>query len=83
MARFSREWDREFLALRSSIARRRGLARYTMADFARLGGEHSIEVDAKWLAMTARRCPEPSRMEFNYYYPFGLMGYAIAAFRPA
>ena len=51
-----------------------------MADFARLGGEHSIEV-VQWLAMRGA-LREPSRMEFNYYYPFGLMGYAIAAFVP-
>jgi len=73
------EWDREFLALLDRTPS--SLARYTMADFARLGGEHSIEV-VQWLAMRAA-LPEPSRMEFNYYYPFGLMGYAIAAFRPA
>lgn len=72
------EWDREFLALLDHAPS--SLASYTMADFARLGGEHSIEV-VQWLAMRAA-LPEPSRMEFNYYYPFGLMGYAIAAFRP-
>jgi len=72
-------WDRGFLALLDHAPS--SLARYTMADFARLGGEHSIEV-VQWLAMRAA-LPEPSRMEFNYYYPFGLMGYAIAAFRPA
>jgi aromatic ring-opening dioxygenase catalytic subunit (LigB family) len=73
------EWDREFLVLLEHAPS--GLARYTMTDFARLGGEHSIEV-VQWLAMRAA-LPEPSRMEFNYYYPFGLMGYAIAAFCPA
>ena len=73
------EWDREFLALLDRAPS--SLARYTMADFARLGGEHSIEV-VQWLAMRAA-LPEPSRMEFNYYYPYGLMGYAIAAFCPA
>ncbi len=73
------EWDREFLVLLEHSPS--SLARYSMADFAHLGGEHSIEV-VQWLAMRAA-VPEPSRMEFNYYYPFGLMGYAIAAFRPA
>jgi catalytic LigB subunit of aromatic ring-opening dioxygenase len=73
------EWDREFLAL---LERKpHSLARYTMADFARLGGEHSIEV-VQWLAMRAS-LPEPSRMAFSYYYPYGLMGYAVAAFLPA
>ncbi len=73
------QWDREFLVLLEHAPS--SLARYTMADFARLGGEHSIEV-VQWMAMRAA-LPEPSRMEFNYYYPFGLMGYAIAAFCPA
>jgi aromatic ring-opening dioxygenase catalytic subunit (LigB family) len=73
------EWDREFLTLLDHAPQ--SLARYTMADLARLGGEHSIEV-VQWLTMRAA-LPEPSRMEFNYYYPFGLMGYAIAAFSPA
>lgn len=72
-------WDREFLTLLDHAPQ--GLVRYTMADFAHLGGEHSIEV-VQWLAMRAA-LPEPSRMEFKYYYPFGLMGYAIAAFRPS
>jgi aromatic ring-opening dioxygenase catalytic subunit (LigB family) len=73
------EWDREFLELLDRAPQ--SLARYTMADFARLGGEHSIEV-VQWLAMRAA-LPEPSRMELKYYYPFGLMGYGIAGFRPA
>jgi hypothetical protein len=73
------KWDREFLALLDRAPS--SLAHYTMADFACLGGEHSIEV-VQWLAMRAA-LPERSRMEFNYYYPFGLMGYAIAAFCPA
>ncbi|MGH7914652.1 MAG: class III extradiol dioxygenase family protein [Candidatus Binataceae bacterium] len=77
--RVSAEWDREFIALLDRAPS--SLARYSMADFARLGGEHSIEV-VQWLAMRAA-LPEPSRMEFKYYYPFGLMGYAIAAFSPA
>ncbi|HTJ09076.1 MAG TPA: class III extradiol dioxygenase family protein [Candidatus Binataceae bacterium] len=72
-------WDREFLTLLDHAPQ--SLVRYTMADFARLGGEHSIEV-VQWLAMRAA-LPEPSRMEFKYYYPFGLMGYAVAAFRPS
>ena len=73
------EWDRRFLALLKDDPS--SLARYTMDDFARLGGEHSVEV-VQWLAMRAAM-PEPCRMEFSYYYPFGLMGYAVAAFRPS
>lgn len=73
------EWDREFLDLLDREPRR--LAGYTMADFARLGGEHSVEV-VQWLAMRAA-LPEPSRMAFKYYYPFGLMGYGVAGFDTA
>jgi len=73
------QWDREFLEL---LERKpHNLARYTIADFARLGGEHSIEV-VQWLAMRAA-LPESSRMEFSYYYPYGLMGHAVAAFLTA
>src|SRR5690242_1879649 len=72
------EWDREFLTLLDHEPQ--SLVRYTMADFAQLGGEHSIEV-VQWIAMRAA-LPERSRMEFHYYYPFGLMGYAIAGFSP-
>ncbi len=72
------QWDREFLDLLEREPR--SLARYAMADFARLGGEHSIEV-VQWLAMRAA-LPAASVMELKYYYPFGLMGYGIAGFRP-
>ena len=73
------EWDREFLTL---LERKpNSLARYTMADFARLGGDHSTEV-VQWLAMRAA-LPESSRMELSYYYPYGLMGYAVACFLAA
>ncbi len=71
-------WDLQFLEMLEREPRR--LAAYTMADFARLGGEHSIEV-VQWLAMRAV-LPQGSRMEFKYYYPFSLMGYGLAGFRP-
>jgi aromatic ring-opening dioxygenase catalytic subunit (LigB family) len=72
------EWDRKFLALLKDEPS--SLALYTMGDFARLGGEHSVEV-VQWLAMRGAM-PEPCRMDFSYYYPFGLMGYAVAGFSP-
>jgi aromatic ring-opening dioxygenase catalytic subunit (LigB family) len=72
-------WDREFLMLLDQAPT--NLTQYTMENFARLGGEHSIEV-VQWMAMRAA-LPEASRTDFICYYPFGLMGYAIAAFRPA
>ena len=52
---------------------------YTMADFARLGGEHSVEV-VQWMAMRAA-LPSRARVERKFYYPFGMMGYGIMAFR--
>jgi hypothetical protein len=50
-----------------------------MADFARLGGEHSIEV-VQWLAMRGA-LPSTAEMELRFYYPYGLIGYGIAGFR--
>lgn len=52
---------------------------YSMADFARLGGEHSIEV-VQWIAMRAA-LPATAMMELRFYYPYGLMGYGIVGFR--
>jgi hypothetical protein len=50
-----------------------------MEDFARLGGEHSIEV-VQWIAMRAA-LPATAKMGVRFYYPYGLMGYGIAGFR--
>ncbi|HVA41327.1 MAG TPA: hypothetical protein VNF49_11730 [Candidatus Binataceae bacterium] len=72
-------WDLEFMELLERAPQ--SLKDYTMADLARRGGEHSIEV-VQWMAMRAA-LPADSRMELKYYYPFGLMGYGIAGFRPA
>lgn len=72
------KWDLEFLELLEREPR--ALTHHTMADLARLGGEHSIEV-VQWMTMRAA-LPEPVRMELKYYYPFGLMGYGIVGFRP-
>ncbi|MGH8014291.1 MAG: hypothetical protein ACREQ4_17515, partial [Candidatus Binataceae bacterium] len=55
------------------------LAEYSMADFARLGGEHSIEV-VQWLAMRAA-LGESAALDFKFYYPYGLMGYGIVGFK--
>jgi hypothetical protein len=52
---------------------------YTMDDFARLGGEHSVEV-VQWMAMRAA-LPANARVERKFYYPFGMMGYGLMAFR--
>jgi Catalytic LigB subunit of aromatic ring-opening dioxygenase len=71
------EWDRQFLELLEHAPQE--LTTYSMADFARLGGEHSIEV-VQWLAMRAA-LPSTAEMELRFYYPYGLMGYGIAGFR--
>jgi len=72
------EWDREFLRLISESPDR--LRDYSLDDFARLGGDHSVEV-VQWMAMRAAIHPD-SKVRFTYYYPFQLMGYAIIGFEP-
>ena len=71
------EWDRKFLQLLEETPHE--LMTYSMADFAHLGGEHSIEV-VQWIAMRAA-LPATAMMELRFYYPYGLMGYGIAGFR--
>ena len=71
------EWDRKFLQLLEEAPRE--LASYRMEDFARLGGDHSIEI-VQWLAMRAALL-SAAKMELRFYYPYGLMGYGIAGFR--
>lgn len=71
------EWDREFLQLLEESPQQ--LTLYSVEDFARLGGEHSIEV-LQWIAMRAALLTG-ARMELRFYYPYGLMGYGIAGFR--
>jgi hypothetical protein len=73
------EWDRQFLKLLGETPHQ--LTSYSMEDFARLGGDHSIEV-VQWLAMRAA-LPSAATMELKFYYPYGLMGYAVAGFRVA
>lgn len=73
----SPEWDRKFLQLLQETPQE--LTSYSIADFARLGGEHSIEV-VQWLAMRAA-LPSDAKMELQFYYPYGLMGYGIVGFR--
>ncbi len=72
------EWDREFLRLIAEEPDK--LRSYSLDDFARLGGEHSVEV-VQWMAMRAA-LPEGSTADFSFYYPRQIMGYGIAGFRP-
>jgi hypothetical protein len=71
------KWDREFLRLLEEQPT--SLTAYSMADFARLGGDHSIEI-VQWIAMRAA-LPLDAKMELRFYYPYGLMGYGIVGFR--
>ena len=73
----SPEWDRKFLQLLQETPQE--LTSYSIADFARLGGEHSIEV-VQWLAMRAA-LPSDAKTELQFYYPYGLMGYGIVGLR--
>lgn len=76
--RVSPEWDREFIGLIADSPEK--LLDYTLDDFARLGGEHSVEV-VQWMAMRAA-LPSDSKVRFAYYYPFQIMGYAVMGFQP-
>jgi aromatic ring-opening dioxygenase catalytic subunit (LigB family) len=75
--RVTPEWDRKFMDLIERSPQ--DLHSYTMDDFARLGGEHSVEV-VQWMAMRAA-LPANARIEHKVYYPFGMMGYGLMAFR--
>ncbi len=75
--RVTAEWDRKFMDLIERSPQE--LNSYTMDDFARLGGEHSVEV-VQWMAMRAA-LPANARVERKFYYPFGMMGYGLMEFR--
>jgi aromatic ring-opening dioxygenase catalytic subunit (LigB family) len=75
--RVAAEWDRKFMDLIEKTPKK--LNSYTMQDFARLGGEHSVEV-VQWIAMRAA-IPASSKTELRFYYPHGMMGYGILGFR--
>lgn len=72
------DWDREFLRLIDEDPEQ--LTKYSMTDFATRGGDHSIEV-VQWMAMRAA-LPRNYRAAFTYYYPYQIMGYAVAGFCP-
>lgn len=69
-------WDRKFMKLLEESPEK--LNGYSMDDFARLGGEHSVEI-VQWIAMRAA-LPRKASAEFRFYYPYGMMGYGILAF---
>jgi hypothetical protein len=71
------EWDQEFLELIQTDPEK--LTTYSLDDFARLGGDHSVEI-VQWMAMRAA-LPAGSTPEFVFYYPRQIMGYGIAGFR--
>lgn len=73
------EWDREFLRLIQDDPEK--LTSYSLDDFARLGGEHSVEI-VQWMVMRAA-LPPTARVKLAYYYPFQIMGYGLVGFVPA
>lgn len=70
------EWDRTFMDLIQNDPEE--LINYTTDDFARLGGDHSVEV-VQWMAMRAA-LPEGTTPAFEFYYPREIMGYGIVGF---
>jgi protocatechuate 4,5-dioxygenase, beta chain len=72
------EWDREFMEKIEHSPD--SLTEYTLEDFAKRGGEHSVEV-VQWMAMRAA-IDRDSAVRFAYYYPFQVMGYAVMGFEP-
>jgi catalytic LigB subunit of aromatic ring-opening dioxygenase len=75
--RVSPEWDRKFMKLIEESPAK--LKSYSMDDFARLGGDHSVEV-VQWMAMRAA-LPATAKADFRFYYAHGMMGYGIVGFR--
>ena len=75
--RVTPQWDRKFMDLVEKSPAK--LNSYRMSDFARLGGEHSVEV-VQWMAMRAA-LPSNAKTELRFYYPHGMMGYGILGFR--
>lgn len=75
--RVSPAWDRKFMRLVETSPRK--LTSYSMDDFARLGGDHSVEI-VQWIAMRAA-LPTSAKAELRFYYPHGMMGYGIVGFR--
>ena len=60
------KWDREFLELIEKDPER--LARMTIEDFARLGGNEGAEV-IMWLIMRGALRPDAKKLHQNYYLP--------------
>ena len=60
------KWDREFLELIERDPQR--LAKMTIADFARLGGNEGAEV-VMWLIMRGALRPDARKLHSNYYLP--------------
>jgi protocatechuate 4,5-dioxygenase beta chain len=74
----SAEWDREFLRLMLDDPAK--TAELSMDELAERGGAQAVEV-VQWIAMRGAlpiHCDAP----FQFYYPWQLMGYAVAAYLP-
>lgn len=73
------EWDLEFMRVIEEEPE--ALQGRTLDDFAKLGGEHSVEV-VQWMAMRAAVGPS-APVGFKLYYPYQIMGYAAMGFAAA
>jgi gallate dioxygenase len=60
------KWDREFLELIEKDPER--LAKMSIADFARLGGNEGAEV-VMWLIMRGALRPDAKKLHSSYYLP--------------
>lgn len=70
------EWDLEFMRLIEHEPET--LNERELDDFAKLGGEHSVEV-VQWMAMRAA-VGDAAAAEFKMYYPHQIMGYGAMGF---
>jgi gallate dioxygenase len=77
--RVTAEWDREFMRLVAEEPE--ALPQLTLQQLAERGGEQSVEV-VQWIAMRGA-LPSACEVDFAFYYPRQIMGYAVAAYRPS
>lgn len=70
------EWDVEFMRLVEHEPAE--LKKYSLDDFANLGGEHSVEI-VQWIAMRSA-VGEDAKSTFKLYYPYQIMGYGAMGF---
>lgn len=72
------DWDREFLRL--MLEEPETTASLSSNDLAERGGDQAVEL-VQWIAMRGA-LPSQCVAAFQYYYPWQLMGYAVAGYLP-